>query len=128
MKYRLMKLSRYVHGWMQYFGRSEIYKQSPILDSWLRRRVRMCHLKQWRLKRIRMNNYIKLSVVYKTAKRSVFIERSWWYLASILATQNAMPNEWFSEQGVPLIKDIWCKIHYPDDRKYGIQMKLSFTK
>ena len=117
MKYRLMKLSRYIRGWMQYYGRSQYYKPIPELGSWIRRRVRMCYLKQWRFKRTRMNRYIAFGVSFRTAKRSVFIDKGWWYLSGILASQNAMTNKWLSEQGLLSIKDIWVKIHYPVNPK-----------
>ncbi len=117
MKYRLIKLSRYIRGWMQYYGKSQYYKPIPELDSWLRRRVRMCYLKQWRFKRTRMKRYISLGVSFRTAKRSVFIDQGWWYLSGILATQHAMTNKWLSEQGLLSIKDIWVGIHYPDKPK-----------
>lgn len=117
MKYRLMKLSRYIRGWMQYYGRSQYYKPIPELGSWIRRRVRMCYLKQWRFKRTRMNRFIALGVSFRTAKRSVFIDQGWWYLSGILASQNAMTNKWLSEQGLLSIKDLWVKTHYPDNPK-----------
>lgn len=121
MDYRLRKLSRHIRGWMQYYGRSQYYKPIPILDEWLRRRIRMCYLKQWRFKRTRMNRFIQLGVTRQTAKRSVFIERGWWYLAKILASHNAMTNQYLHRKGLVSIKDIWCKIHYPNNPK------LSFT-
>ena len=49
MRYRLDKLAQYVRGWMGYFGISQYYRPVPELDEWLRRRVRMCYWKQWRL-------------------------------------------------------------------------------
>ncbi len=117
MDYRLNKLKQYIQGWMQYYGKSQYYTPIPLIDEWLRRRVRMCYLKQRRFKRSRMNWYISLGVAFKTAKRSVFIERGWWYLAKILASNNAMTNKWLHEQGLVSIKDVWCKIHYPDNPK-----------
>ena len=42
MKYRLNKLASYLRGWVNYFGISEAYKPIPLLDHWLRRRIRMC--------------------------------------------------------------------------------------
>ena len=43
MEYRLKKLSEYLRGWMAYFALSEYYKPVPVLDEWIRRRLRMCY-------------------------------------------------------------------------------------
>ena len=48
--HRLAKLAQYLRGWMGYFGISQYYRPIPELDEWLRRRVRMCYWKQWRLR------------------------------------------------------------------------------
>jgi len=48
MGYRLDRLARYLRGWMNYFGISDYYRPIPELDSWLRRRIRMCDFQQWR--------------------------------------------------------------------------------
>ena len=47
MSYRLSRIRAYVRGWMNYYRLSELYSPIPELDQWLRRRVRMCCLKQW---------------------------------------------------------------------------------
>ena len=54
MRYRFDKLGQYLRGWMGYFGISEYYRPIPELDEWLRRRVRMCYWKQWRLTRTKI--------------------------------------------------------------------------
>jgi len=117
MRYRLRKLSEYVRGWMQYFGISQYYQPIPLLDEWLRRRVRMCYLKQWRFKRTRMNKLISLGVSRRKAKRFVFIDRGWWYLSKLYAANWGLNNLWLHQQGLVCIKDIWVKIHYPNTPK-----------
>ena len=119
MEYRMRKLATYIRGWMQYYGISEYYRPIPELDEWLRRRVRMCYLKQWRWKRTRMNELIKRGVKRRTAKRFVFIDKGWWYLAKLLASHHGMTNKWLREQGLVSIKDLWVKIQYPDTPRYS---------
>jgi hypothetical protein len=50
----MMKIARYLRGWVNYYGISEYYRPIPEIDHWLRRRVRMCYWKQWRYVRTRM--------------------------------------------------------------------------
>jgi RNA-directed DNA polymerase len=60
MQRRLRELRLYIRGWINYFGLSEYYRPLPGLDEWIRRRLRMCYLKQWRRPRTRIRNLIKL--------------------------------------------------------------------
>ena len=47
-EHRLQALNRYLRGWMGYYRLSKYYSPLPGLDSWIRRRLRMCLWKQWR--------------------------------------------------------------------------------
>jgi RNA-directed DNA polymerase len=74
MDYRMWKLKEYIRGWMNYFGISEhywmnyfgiseFYRPIPIIDEWLRRRIRMCYWKQWRKTRTKVRELLKLGTV-----------------------------------------------------------------
>ena len=67
MPHRFEKLGQYLRGWMGYFGISEYYRPIPELDEWLRRRVRMCYWKQWRLCRTKISHLLALGVDRRTA-------------------------------------------------------------
>ncbi|MCF6266735.1 MAG: group II intron reverse transcriptase/maturase, partial [Desulfuromusa sp.] len=43
MQAKLRKLSVYLRGWINYYGIANRYQQCVDLDSWIRRRVRMCY-------------------------------------------------------------------------------------
>ena len=113
MTYRLNKLAQYVRGWMNYFGISEYYSPIPEIDHWLRRRVRMCYWKQWRLVRTRVRNLLKLGVSKKDAIPIAMSRKGPWNLSRTLATQVGMNNQWLKTQGLVSIKEMWVNIHYP---------------
>lgn len=113
MESRLKKLSAYMRGWMNYFGISEFYKVIPVVDHWLRRRVRMCYWKQWPRMRTRIKNLLRLGVSLSAAINVGKSRKGPWKLARTLATQCGMSNEWLKEQGVPSLKELWVNIHYP---------------
>ena len=46
LDYRLYKLAQYIRGWMNYYGISDYYRPVPEVDTWIRRRIRMCYWKQ----------------------------------------------------------------------------------
>jgi hypothetical protein len=67
MTVRLNKLGNFLRGWFGYFGVSQYYWPIPVLDEWLRRRVRMCYWKQWRWPRTKISHLLALGVRLKTA-------------------------------------------------------------
>ncbi len=111
MEYRFQKLGQYLRGWMGYFGISEYYRPIPELDEWLRRRVRMCYWKQWRLTRTKVGNLLKLGVGKRTAILTGVSGKSYWHLSRSQATQVGMTNDWLKAQGLVSIRDLWMKAH-----------------
>ena len=113
MEYRYKKLAEYVRGWMNYYGISEYYRPIPLIDEWLRRRLRMCYWKQWRYARTKVRNLLKLGTFKRQAIMTAISRRGPWHLARTLATQSGMTNKWLSEQGLISVKEQWVRIHYP---------------
>jgi RNA-directed DNA polymerase len=107
METRLAKLRRDVQGWMNYYGISEVYRIWPELDTWLRRRVRMCYWVMWKRPWPRIRNLKKLGV---RIKQAVGLGRSSlgpWKCARLLGF--AMSKEWLEEQGLLCLADDWWR-------------------
>ena len=113
MQYRLNKLSTYLRGWMGYFGISEGYRDIPEIDSWIRRRVRLCYWKQWRWCRTKIRNLLKLGVQLGTSIRAGLNRGGPWAMSRRLAAQHGMTNKWLKNQGLISVKELWVKTHYP---------------
>lgn len=113
MEERYQKSAAYLRGWMNYFGISEYYKPIPEIDHWLRRRLRMCYLKQWRKVRTRVRELHKRGAPLHTAILVALSRKGPWRLSRTLATQMGMSNKWFRDQGWVSVKDLWVHIHYP---------------
>ena len=111
MEHRFQKLGQYLRGWMGYFGISEYYRPIPELDEWLRRRVRMCYWKQWRLCRTKISHLLALGVGKRTAILTGVSSKSYWHLSRSKATQVGMTNDWLKVQGLVNIRDLWMKSH-----------------
>jgi RNA-directed DNA polymerase len=111
MPHRFEKLGQYLRGWMGYFGISEYYRPIPELDEWLRRRIRMCYWKQWRLTRTKIGHLLALGVGKSTAILTGISSKSYWHLSRSKATQVGMTNEWLKKQGLVSIRDLWMKAH-----------------
>ena len=111
MEHRFQKLGQYLRGWLGYFGISEYYRPIPELDEWLRRRVRMCYWKQWRLCRTKISHLLALGVGKSTAILTGISSKSYWHLSRSKATQMGMTNDWLKAQGLVSIRDLWMKAH-----------------
>ena len=111
MQHRLQKLGQYLRGWLGYFGISEYYRPIPELDEWLRRRVRMCYWKQWRLTRTKVGHLLALGVGKRMAILTGISSKSYWHLSRSQATQVGMTNDWLKVQGLVSIRDLWMKAH-----------------
>jgi len=111
--YRYEKLRQYIQGWGNYFGLSEYYRPIPILDQWIRRRIRICYLKQWRRIRTRIRKLMRLGVSESTAIRlGMMSSKGYYRLAKTKAVQLALNNEWLKSQGLVSVKEQWVKFHY----------------
>ena len=114
MKLRFQKLSRYIRGWMNYYGLSKLYRPLPELDEWIRRRVRMCFMKLWRTPRTRIGNLLRLGASKTQAIPAGMSSKGPWRLARTYATQLGMNNAWLKEQGLVSVRELWIAFHYPN--------------
>ena len=110
--YRHEKLRQYIQGWGNYFGLSEYYRPIPLLDQWIRRRIRMCYLKQWRRIRTRIRNLMRLGVSKSVAISLGMSSKGYYRLAKTKAVQLALNNKWLKSQGLVSIEEQWVKFHY----------------
>ena len=118
MEYRFAKLAKYLRGWINYFGITEYYRPIPGIDHWLRRRVRMCYIKQWRRCRTKVRELTKLGTSLRLAISIGLSRKGPYRLAKTLATQLAMNNKWLERQGLLSVKELWSKIHYPATARF----------
>jgi RNA-directed DNA polymerase len=110
MEYRIGQLNRYLRGWMNYFGISQLYGPMEWLDGGLRRRLRMCYWKQWRRPRTRISNLLKLGTSKRHAISTGLSRKGYWRLSRTLATHTGMTSEWLAQQGLLSIRDLWMKV------------------
>lgn len=109
MTYRLDKLGQYLRGWVGYFGISQYYRPVPGIDDWIRRRLRMCYWKQWRLTRTKVRQLLNLGVSKKQAIFTAISGKSYWRLSKTLATNSGMTNDWLKQQGLISFRDLWMQ-------------------
>jgi RNA-directed DNA polymerase len=113
MQDRYEHIHVYVVGWMNYFGIGMRYTDIVELDHWLRRRMRMCYLKQWGRARKRIGELVRLGSPKHQAILTGLSRKGYWHLAKTYATNCGLSKEYLQDQGLVSLRTLWIGIHYP---------------
>ena len=93
-------LRAYVPGWKAYFRLAQTPKVMQDLDKWLRRRLRVLQLRQWRRGSTMWREARKLGACAELAQRIASHASSWWR-GSAMGINIIMPIAYFDRLGVP---------------------------
>ena len=94
-------LSRYLRGWIGYFGKCETPSVLAGLEQWLRRRLRSAIWKQWKRGPVRFAELRKRGVGKDLAAKTAGSAHGPWRLANSRALHFALPNAYFDLLGIP---------------------------
>jgi RNA-directed DNA polymerase len=94
-------LSRYLRGWIGYFGKCETPSVLAGLEEWLRRRLRSAIWKQWKRGRVRFAELRKRGVGDDLAAQTAGSALGPWRLANSPALSIALSNAYFDSLGIP---------------------------
>jgi len=95
------ELTRYLRGWIGYFGRCETPSVLEGLEQWLRRRLRSAIWKQWKRGSVRFAELRKRGVGKDLAAQTVGSAHGPWRLAKSPAISFALPNAYFDGLRIP---------------------------
>ncbi len=93
-------------------GPSHSYRERLKLDTWLRRRVRMCYWKAWKRPRPRRKRLLALGTDPEEVHLARRSRKGYWRMSSNRIVQQALSNRWLWNQGVPNMKQQWIELHY----------------
>lgn len=110
MKERLENLKAYLLGWAGYFGIAEANWIFHELDEWIRRRLRMCLLKQWKSCKTKLRNLTNLGIDEEWAKCIAFSRKKYWRLAKTPQINKALGLAYWRDQGLISLVDRNCKM------------------
>ncbi len=95
------ELSRYLRGWIGYFGKCETPSVLEELERWFRRRLRSATWKQWKRGSVRFAELRKRGVGHDLAALTAGSAHGPWRLANSPALSFALPNAYFDSLGIP---------------------------
>jgi RNA-directed DNA polymerase len=94
------QLSRYLRGWLGYFGFCQTPWVLRSLESWLRRRLRAVVWKQWKRGKVRFAELRKRGVRKDLAAQAAGSAHGPWRLSNSPALNTALPNAYFASLGL----------------------------
>jgi RNA-directed DNA polymerase len=100
LKQTAVKLASFLRGWRGYFRKAQTPRVMDTADEWIRHRLRVIQLKQWKRGRTAYRKARALGVSHDTAVGIARHVRSWWRAAAQL-THVAFPKRFFDELGIP---------------------------
>ena len=95
------ELSRYLRGWIGYFGQSQTPSVLQGLEEWTRRRLRSVIWKQWTRGTVRFAELRKRGVGKDLAAQTAGSAHGPWRLADSPGLHIALPNAYFDALGIP---------------------------
>jgi RNA-directed DNA polymerase len=94
-------LSRYLRGWIGYFGKCETPSVLEGPEKWFRRRLRSAIWKQWKRGSVRFAELRQRGVGKDLAAKTAGSAHGPWRLADSPGLHIALPNAYFDSLGIP---------------------------
>jgi RNA-directed DNA polymerase len=95
------ELTRYLRGWIGYFGKCETPSVLQSLEQWVRRRLRSAIWQQWKRGSVRFAELRKRGVGPDLAAQTAGSPHGPWRLANSPALAFALPNAYFDSLRIP---------------------------
>jgi RNA-directed DNA polymerase len=94
------RLRSYVLGWKAYFQLAQTPRRWQQLDEWMRRRMRVLHLKHWRRGKTMYRELLNLGAKPDIAQSVAALSRRWWH-NSMTALHHVLTIAYFDRLGMP---------------------------
>lgn len=95
------ELTLYLRGWLQYFRLCEVPVPRLDLDKWIRARLRLLQVKQWKRGTTAYRELVALGAPVPYARHTARNLRRWWFAAHSSGATRAMPIRYFDQLGLP---------------------------
>ncbi|OHX48572.1 group II intron reverse transcriptase/maturase [Planococcus salinarum] len=100
MEQRIEKLNQYLTGWCGYFALADTPSVFKNLESWIRRRLRMCMWKNWKKPSTKVRKLTGLGIPKGKAYEWGNSRKSYWRISNSPVLHRALGNSYWSSQGL----------------------------
>lgn len=112
MEDRLKLLNTYLKGWIGYFRIIDTLSVLRALDKWIRRRLRMCLLKQWKKPRTKRRKLIALGIPEDWARLISGSRKGYWRLSKTPQLNKALGLTYWRDQGLVSLLERYHELRY----------------
>ena len=109
-EYRALKLTQFIRGWVNYFGKADMKSLLRSNDEWLRHRIRAIYWKQWKKVKTKFKELKKLGVEEEKAWICANMRKGNWYCSGYFVLQTAFSNKKLRELRYPTLTEFYLKI------------------
>jgi group II intron reverse transcriptase/maturase len=95
------ELTSYLKGWLLYFGICQVPRPRHDLDEWIRSRLRLLQVKQWKRGTTAYPRLTALGASRPAARHTAQHLRRWWFAAHSPGMLRAFPPAYFDRLGLP---------------------------
>jgi group II intron reverse transcriptase/maturase len=107
---RVVKLRRYIMGWINYFKIADMKKLLQITDEWMRRRIRMIYWKQWKRVRTRFAMLQSLGIQRQKAWEYANTRKSYWRTSNSPILAKSLGNNTIKGLGFLFFSDYYRQV------------------
>jgi RNA-directed DNA polymerase len=100
LKHVITTVSRYLRGWIEYFGFCQTPAVLRDLDSWIRHRLRCLQWKQWKTYRRRKAELVKRGIAPTLAHTTAWSSKGPWKISQTPGVRIALHNAFFDQMGL----------------------------
>ena len=108
MEKRYEKLQQIIRGWVNYFKVANMKGVVQELDSWIRRRLRMCYWKQWKKTGTKHYNLVKLGIDKHKAWEFANTRKSYWRISKSPILSKSLTNKTLERLGFLSLSSVYC--------------------
>jgi RNA-directed DNA polymerase len=105
MDQRIKELNQYLMGWCGYFALADTPSVFEGLDTWIRRRLRMCLWKQWKKPKTKVKRLISLGIPREKAFEWGNTRKGYWRIAGSPILQRTLNNRFWKSEGLVSLMD-----------------------
>jgi RNA-directed DNA polymerase len=113
MSERINRLNAYILGWSGYFGIAEARSIFRELDAWIRRRMRMCLLRQWKLQKTKLKSLVALGLNKDRAREVAYSRKQSWRIALSPQLHEVLGVAYWQKQGLRFLVERCDNMHKP---------------
>ena len=107
---RKVALHQVIRRWVSYFKYADVKSLLIAIDQWLRRRIRMCIWKSWKIPKTRVKNLIRCGIKPYWARIYGNSSKGYWANAEGIM-HHAASNDKLRAAGYPCLMDYYVKLH-----------------